>query len=522
MHAMCRKEGEVRDLELHVDSNRLDKGIADITQAIEVQHAPVKFFMRMIEFEKEDHFRRLLTALRKNTTIQELDIAKASLPQDANDETCEELRLLFHENKTLQYFDISGEQSHLETIRFGVGLTHALTGLIGNTSMQSLRIEYQNLGAQGADALASVIEKNTGLTSIYCDHNEITLQGYTSIVNALSKNYTLLELSIMKADGRNAMKRFRLDTGVAEHNHTWTIPRKVDSTKAPTYRQVLNMVGIGAKKTKSDMTPQDFAAVTQILGEKWAFQMERVGKLLDRNRNIEAGLPGYQSLAEADSMMEKEHLRPTTAVSDRAMLEQVKSHTTPKVELADPYEMAGSPVKRVGSRPNTGGNNVQFSPETKATGFEDEVPQVRDHARRLSNGDKLHFYTPGPNKEIEDSRLYETDEDEFRELQTAFYHQELKKMQMTNPESNARSAMIRNDPRRKRRSEELAARVATFSFESDDEDRSERMNRPISAGSSNSVLPHSPVLPELKLPSREEKFFELSESEKAIFSALGS
>lgn len=166
MHAMCRREGEVRDLELHVDSNRLDKGITDITQAIEIQHAPVKFFMRMIEFEKEDHFRRLLTALRKNTTIQELDIAKASLPQDANDDTCEELRLLFHENKTLKYFDISGEQSHLETIRFGVGLTHALTGLIGNTSMQSLRIEYQNLGAQGADALASVIEKNTGLSTL--------------------------------------------------------------------------------------------------------------------------------------------------------------------------------------------------------------------------------------------------------------------------------------------------------------------------------------------------------------------
>lgn len=516
---MCRKEGEIRDLELHVDSNKLDKGIADITQAIEVQHAPVKFFMRMIEFEKEDHFRRLLTALRKNATIQELDIAKASLPQDANDDTCEELRLLFHQNKTLKYFDISGEHSHLETIRFGVGLTHALTGLIGNTSMQSLRIEYQNLGAQGADALASVIEKNTGLTSIYCDHNEITLQGYTSIVNALTKNYTLLELSIMKADGRNAMKRFRLDTGVSEHNHTWTVQRKDESTKAPAYRQMLNKVGIGAKKTKSDMTPQDFAAVTQILGEKWAFQMERVGKLLDRNRNIKADLPGYHSVAEADSMMEKEHLRPTTAVSDRTMMEQVKSHTTPKVELGDPYEVVGSPMSRRGSRPNTDGNNVQFSPETKAIPFEDDkVAGTRDDVRRLNTADEQHFFASDLGRENNDSKLDGTDEEDYRELQTALYHQELKKMQ-TNSGSKTRATFTRKDSGRKRRSEDLAARVATFSLESDDEGSQDFgiANRPTSAGSSS----NSGALPEIKVPSGEEKLYELSDSEQAIFSALG-
>ncbi|KAF8862036.1 RNI-like protein [Acephala macrosclerotiorum] len=331
MHSMCRKPGEVRDLELHVDSNRLERGIGEIIKAVKDQHAPTKFYMRMIEFEKEDHFRQLLKALRSNKTIRSLDISKCSLPQDANDDTCDELKLLFRDNKTLEEIDISGEQSHLETARFGIGLTYALTGLVDNTTLQMIRIEHQNLGAPGADTLSSVIERNSGLRHIFCEHNEITLQGFTSIVNSLAKNYTLLSLPFMTHDGFHALKHLNLST---LESHTATVPSSNRDHYKPhtNIRQKLNEFGFGPKKTKPDLTPQDLDAIARVLSEKWEFQMHRVEKLLERNRQISSGL----SIEDADKMMDEESLRPSTALSDHTILNQVKSNTTPRVESKDP------------------------------------------------------------------------------------------------------------------------------------------------------------------------------------------
>lgn len=331
MHSMCRKPGEIRDLELHVDSNRLERGIGEIIKAIKDQHAPTNFYMRMIEFEKEDHFRQLLNALRSNKTIRCLDISKCSLPQDANDDTCNELKLMFQDNKTLEEMDISGEQSHLETARFGIGLTYALTGLVDNTTLQMLRIEHQNLGIRGADTLSSVIERNTGLRHIFCEYNEITLQGFTSIVNSLAKNHTLLTFPFMSYDGFYALKRMNLNT-LESHTAMTPSPHKDHYKPHTNIRQKLNEFGFGPKKTKPDLTPQDLDAIAQVLSEKWEFQMRRLDELLERNRKIEAGLP----VDEADKMMDEQALRPSTALSDRTIVDQVKSNTTPRVELKDP------------------------------------------------------------------------------------------------------------------------------------------------------------------------------------------
>jgi hypothetical protein len=58
MYAMTKTPGEARNLEFHVSSNRLEKGIGEIVKAIETNHAPSHLFLRMIEFNKEEHFRR--------------------------------------------------------------------------------------------------------------------------------------------------------------------------------------------------------------------------------------------------------------------------------------------------------------------------------------------------------------------------------------------------------------------------------------------------------------------------------
>lgn len=95
----------------------------------------------MVEYQKEDHFRELILAMKRNTTLKYLDISKASLPYDASDETCEALQQMFMENKTLEELDISGEHAHLEIAKFGIGLNHALTGLKKNSALRVLRIE---------------------------------------------------------------------------------------------------------------------------------------------------------------------------------------------------------------------------------------------------------------------------------------------------------------------------------------------------------------------------------------------
>jgi hypothetical protein len=329
MHAMTRTPGEARQLSFHVSANRLEKGVGEIVEAIQANHAPSHLFLRMIEFTKEDYFRQLLHALRTNNTIRVLDISKASLPYDAGEETCDELRLLFEENETLEDLDISGEQAHLEVTRFGIGLNYALTGLKNNTTLKILRIEYQNLGLEGANTLSDVLEENTGLTHIYCEHNEITLQGFTILVNALARNYTVLELPWFQSDQKDSIKKMNIT--MRDSRRITNKPAKPQNDMKSSMRRTLTQLGV-SKAPKPDMTPQDLEAVVNLLHERWEHEIHRMEVFLERNKKIAAGIPEEGSVND-------ETLRPTTALSDRGILEHVLSNTTPRVELGNPVEM---------------------------------------------------------------------------------------------------------------------------------------------------------------------------------------
>jgi len=330
MHAMTKTPGEARNLELHVSSNRLEKGIGEIVKAIETNHAPSHLFLRMIEFNKEEHFRRLLQALRMNTTIRSLDISKASLPYDAGPDTCEAMRLVFAENKTLEELDISGEQAHLEVTRFGIGLNHALTGLKSNNSLKILRIEYQNLGLEGANTLSSVLEENKGLTHIFCEHNDINLQGFTILVNALANNHSLLVLPFMKDDQNLSMRRMNIS--MRDSRRIAHAARQENIVKGSVRRR-LTTLGV-TKPAKQELTPQDVDDVVRVLNERWENEMNRLTMFLQRNNDIAAGV--YDPNGEG--ILSEETMRPTTALSDKGILAQVLSNTTPKIELRNPVE----------------------------------------------------------------------------------------------------------------------------------------------------------------------------------------
>ncbi|EKD14872.1 uncharacterized protein L3040_003912 [Drepanopeziza brunnea f. sp. 'multigermtubi'] len=332
MRSMTRMPGEVRYLELHVSANRLEKGIGGIVQAIRANQAPTHLFLRMIEFAKEDHFRELLQALRTNTTIRCLDISKASLPYDAGEETCEAMRLVFEDNKTLEDLDISGEQAHLEVTRFGIGLNSALQGLKKNKTLKILRIMYQNLGLEGANTLSSVIEADTGLTHVYCEHNNINLQGFTILVNALAKNTKILFLPFLEDDQNTSMKRINADM-----RESRSASASKDSNVKSSVRRTLNTFGVGhLKSAKPELTPQDIDEVARVLHDRWQTQMGRLAQFLERNAKIAAGAPGYG--VEGESMLSEETMRPATALSDMGILDHVLGTTTPKIELGNPVD----------------------------------------------------------------------------------------------------------------------------------------------------------------------------------------
>lgn len=413
MRAMIRVPGEGRNLELHVSANRLEKGVGEIVKAIEENQTPTHLVVRMIEFTKEDYFRQLLEALRTNTTIRSLDISKASLPYDAGPETCDALRRVFAENETLEELDISGEQAHLEVTRFGIGLNQALTGLKTNKALKVLRIEYQNLGLEGANTLSTVIRANESLTHIFCEHNDISLQGFTILANGLAENHTVLVLPFTRDDQDASMKR--LSAQLREQRIALASVRKESNGKSAVLR-TLSHWGGSSKPQKEELTPKDYSSMVHVLEEKWEFQMQRLGVFLERNRNIAlgVGVEGYGPGRQGD--VPEEHLRPTTALSDRGILEQVLSNTTPKVEPGNPIEdqagkLAGlhinDKLEAAGGEENVKRADSLSSSLDEAEDNDDDTPKKPKPNTLIDGGGPLRL------PEIESEKRFEVDDGMF-------------------------------------------------------------------------------------------------------------
>ena len=332
MRSMCPKAGVARNLKLDICQNRLEKGNGDIAAAIRDCLSPAHLTMRMVEYAKEKSFREMLEAVRWNTTLRTLDISKASLPSEqAEDETCDTLQRMFEENTTLEELDISGEHAHLEDSRFGIGLNHALTGLRKNKALRVLRLEYQNLDVQGADTLSTVILGNNTLTHIYCEHNNVSLQGYTGIVNALEKNFSILYMSLMDADKAESIRSMR---GRISDTRT-VVTKGHPSTTKTAARKMGGLVGMSHKDKNPTPTTQDVEMSVRIYEEGWGVQQRRMQRILLRNFNLSQGLI---TLEEARNMDNK-GTRPGTALTEYGIVQLAMNHTTPKVELPNPIDL---------------------------------------------------------------------------------------------------------------------------------------------------------------------------------------
>lgn len=352
LHAVA-VNGLPRDLHLHVNENRLDNGCTDLFDAIGQNMTPSHLSMRMIDFKKEEHFRQLVEALRKNRTLQFLDISKASLPYDAGPETCKSLQLMFEENDSLEDLDIGGESAHLDVARFGIGLNQALTGLKKNKSLKVLRIEHQKLGLQGANTLATVLEENTCLREIYCENNDINLQSFTVLINGLQKNRSLLSLSCMDRDRVQSLNKLRREIAGLKREVSYAQSSASSSIRRSLHAAVtVGHAAVGNKLSKNpppttttnhrtatmsahaaavaanapQVVDQDIDFVMQSLNRKWDAEVARLRRYLYRNYNLVHGLDAGEGCADGDDA--ESDGRPATAASLGTMLENLKFEVT--------------------------------------------------------------------------------------------------------------------------------------------------------------------------------------------------
>ncbi|KAL9112731.1 MAG: hypothetical protein Q9227_003034 [Pyrenula ochraceoflavens] len=338
LRSMGREGHGARNMHISASENRLWNGHSALFDAISKDFTPTHLTMRMIEFEKERHFRDLVQALARNKTLKILDISKASLPYNASAETCEDLKKMFAENHTLEELDISGEHAHLDATSFGIGLNLALTGLKKNKTLKILKIEHQNLGLQGANTLAEVLEENDTLVEVHCENNNINLQSFSVLVNALRDNQTLLYMPLLQRDRETSFERMRREIEASSKFQEPPALPVTGTTLRRTFTAAKNFkTGRSSNESATlrhpspGFTAQDIRAGLEALNDKWDVQVTRLQRYLSRNYHLAHGLP-------VDDFSDSSSTRPSSTSqvggSDliRSMFEQMQIDRTPTTE----------------------------------------------------------------------------------------------------------------------------------------------------------------------------------------------
>ncbi|PWW80354.1 RNI-like protein [Tuber magnatum] len=291
MGSMSRAPGKPRHMHLYVGQNPLSKHHDALVECILSGTTPSHLTMRMVDYPKEEMFREFVTAMTVNKTIRFLDISKVSLPYEAGQETCAALGALFAKNSALKELDISGEQAVLESASLGAGLISALSRLSENKTLEILRIELQSLGTPGAMGLASMLTKNTALKEIHCEMNEIHLQGFSAMVNAMEQNKTVLYLPRMDRDRVEHVKYLKdklfqpskSAVRSAANNH------KGKEEKKEHHHKKLRRLNKGEKKVALADGVLGATGTEQslmLLDEKWESETQRLLKFLTRNARL--------------------------------------------------------------------------------------------------------------------------------------------------------------------------------------------------------------------------------------------
>lgn len=175
-----------------------------------------------------------------------------------------------------------------------------------------------------------MLKTNTTLQYLYCEHNDIALNGFTDLVNALHRNTTLLHLPSMNESRQMALKRtedqvkqMRDDASI----YTTSKPASVRSKLASKASKVTSKTGRDRGPSVS-LSDQDIKAALGLVDESWSRQEYRLQQYLQRNYNIANDIPVPLDVGDEDF----ERDRPDTASSLSKIIEKVTIDSTPTVE----------------------------------------------------------------------------------------------------------------------------------------------------------------------------------------------
>ena len=417
LHSMTTNPTHARELHFDVSHNYLSKGLEHVTEAVASGNAPTHLSMRAIDYKKESLFRKMISALTVNTTIRHLDMSQTALPGDASDEACRDIEKFLAQNYTILDLDISGEESRLATSRLGPGINQALRGMCLNKTMQSLKVERQKLGLQGASTLAEVLKENNTLRELHCNHNEIPLQGLTDLVNSLVDNTALVHLPSMD-DGREAsfrsaeltmkvMSDSESPMAPRPYSHTWSkqpelgnpgvmkrglasvrrttrsassytpsfpaMPSygrstpSLDSSNKASSPLSLHLSSPRTRQSAQSPTPapaftaQDIQTTHRLLSEQWDRQCSRLSQYLERNWCM---LSGRQVDLQPESSE-----RPESVASLGRILEQIKIDTTPRAEKEAYFDSPLDATAGPGHEKHDSGNAESPTTEKRTMSF---------------------------------------------------------------------------------------------------------------------------------------------------------
>ena len=367
LQAMSSGREQPRKLHLYMSENQLEWHHDLVVRAFGRSNTPTHLTMQSLEYSNEQNFQNLMCAMSSNRSLRYLDISRTSLPVNASPETCHIIRHMLETNDTLEEFNISGEETHLEAVTLGPGLRDALKGLEKNTCLRVLRIEHQVLGLPGANALASILENNSTLREIHCENNDISLQAFTSLVNAMKLNTSLCFLPNMERDRAGSRQRVDREVDSLRESSSVTSPA---STKASVRRAFSEAIASGRSFTGRNLekspimhgfTERDMQAAVASLDQRWESEVARLQRYLKRNYCLAHGLPltdeaPTSPIRAGDKAAEEEGI--VTA------LQMASLDRTPKAELdlrLGEESDEGDPEKRAAFHSDASATSEEYS-----------------------------------------------------------------------------------------------------------------------------------------------------------------
>ncbi|KAL8661891.1 MAG: hypothetical protein Q9202_005173 [Teloschistes flavicans] len=321
-----------REMHLYISENYLEKEHEKLCKAISESRTPMSITVTMLVYEEERNFRLFVQAWTNNESTSYLNISKVSLPSEAGTDTVSAMKRMFAENQSLEYLDITGEESHLEVSHFGPGLNKALLGLRQNKKLTLLCVENQRLGMPGANTLASILEENTTLRELHCSGNGFSLQAFTVLVCSLFHNKTLLHLPTMDEDRVTALKKMNreIDSTRETGIRSLTKPTKAMVRRSvglvPSPLSFYNRVDGEIVAPKKEYSEADRYTMVGSIMNNWDQQINRMQGYLQRNWNIAKGVP-------PEGTRVSENDRPGTSQSVVTVKEWEGDDATPVAEV---------------------------------------------------------------------------------------------------------------------------------------------------------------------------------------------